>query len=253
MIEINLLPGARKAKRSRSTSVDFGAIFGGIGAKISDPYLIGAVASLAVAVLAVAGMWVYQKQRAASLTERQREAAQVATQYAVVIADRNAAETEQDSVVRQINIIKAIDGSRYIWPHILDEISRALPPYTWLKSVNQTSAVSNLSPEVEAGLSAGDKKAKTKLAATADSAAVAAGVLTFRVVGLTVDIQALTRFMKQLEASPWIEDVQLAKSDLVQVASASGPKDATEFTLDMKFQKADSAFVHRVPLRIAVR
>jgi Tfp pilus assembly protein PilN len=253
MIEINLLPGARKTKRSRSPKVDFGALFGGIGARVKDPYLIAAIASVAVAVLAVAGMWIYQKQRVATLNERERAAQQVASRYSVVIADRNAAETERDSVVRQINVIKAIDGSRYVWPHILDEVSRAVQPYTWLKSMTQTSAMSNLSPEVEAGLGGQEKKPKTKAASTADSAAVAAGVLTFRIVGLTVDIQALTRFMKALEASPWIEDVQLVKSDLVQVVSPSGPKDATEFTLDMKFQKADSAFVHRVPLRIAVR
>ena len=253
MIEINLLPGARKAKRSRSTSVDFGAFFRGVGSKVADPYLIGSIVSVAIAVLVVAGLYLYQKQRMAGLEERQRAADQVASQYSGVIADRNAAESERDSVVRQINVIKAIDGSRYVWAHILDEVSRALPPYTWLKSLNQTSAVSNLSPEVEAGLSPQDRKTKTKLAATADSAAVAAGVITFRVVGLTVDIQALTRFMKQLEASPWIEDVQLTKSDLVQVASKDGPKEATEFTLDMKLQKADAAFIRRVPLRIAVR
>ena len=119
--------------------------------------------------------------------------------------------------------------------------------------LTQTSAVSNLSPEVEAGLTPQDRKTKSKLATTADSAATASGVLTFRLVGQTVDIQSLARFMKLLEASPWIEDVQLVKSDLVQVASLNGPKEATEFTLDMKFQKADSTFIHRVPLRIAVR
>ncbi|HVT38372.1 MAG TPA: PilN domain-containing protein [Gemmatimonadaceae bacterium] len=253
MIEINLLPGARKAKRSRSTNVDFGAFFSRVGAKVNDPYLIGSIVSVAIAVVALAGLWLYQNRRVANLAERQRAAEQVASQYSVVIADRRAAEAEKDSVVRQINVIKAIDGSRYVWAHILDEVSRALPPYTWLKSMAQTSAVTNLSPEVEAGLSPQDKKTKTKLAATSDSGAVAAGVITFRVVGLTVDIQALTRFMRQLEASPWIEDVQLTKSDLVQVASKDGAKEATEFTLDMKLQKADTAVMRRVPLRIAVR
>ena len=30
----------------------------------------------------------------------------------------------------------AIDEDRYIWPHILDEVSRALPPYTWITVLN---------------------------------------------------------------------------------------------------------------------
>lgn len=253
MIEINLLPGARKTKRSRTTSVDFGAFFGGLATRIRDPYMIGSIATVAVAALIVGGLWFYQRQKVASLGDREAAARQVASQYSVVIADRNAAQAERDSVVRQIDVIKAIDGSRYVWPHILREIASMVPPYTWLKQINQTSAVSGLSPEVEMGITPAGKKAKSQLAATADSAATAAGVLTFRVIGQTVDIQALTRFMKELEGSPFIEDVQLAKSDVVAVNSTNGPKEATEFTLDMKYQKPDSAFVRRVPLRIGVR
>ena len=76
-------------------------------------------------------------------------------------------------------------------------------------------------------------------------------MLTFRIVGQTVDIQALTRFMKQLEASPWIENVTLAKTEIVTLQPQN--KEATEFTLDMRLQKPDSAVIHRVPLSIAVR
>ena len=77
---------------------------------------------------------------------------QDSTRYAAVIAQRSAAEASRDSVVRQIDVIKAIDGTRFVWPHILDEVSRALPPYTWLVSIAQTSAVPSISPEVEAGV-----------------------------------------------------------------------------------------------------
>ncbi len=251
MIEINLLPGARKAKRSRSTNVDFGALFGNVAAKIRDPYLITAIVGVVVAALGVGGMWLYQTRRSAALTARETVAVQDSTRYASVIGQRAAAEAQRDSVVRQISIIKAIDGARYVWPHILEEVSRALPPYVWIKSLNQTSAVSNISPEIEAGLSEADKKSKNKMVAQADSAAVAAQTLSFRIVGQTVDIQALTRFMKELEASPWIEGVQLARTDLVMLQPSN--KEATEFTLDMKLQKPDSAVIHRVPLRIAVR
>jgi Tfp pilus assembly protein PilN len=252
MIEINLVPGARKSKRSRTAKFDFSALAATISSRIRDPYMIAAVSSVLVALLAVGGLWLYQNRRLASLTERETIAVQDSTRYAAVIAQRGAAEAQKDSVLRQISIIKAIDGSRYVWPHILDEVSRALPPYVWLKQMVQTSAVSNLSPEVEAGISGADQKGgKSKLAAAADSAASAAGVLTFRIIGQTVDIQAMTRFVRQLEASAWIENVQLAKTDLVMLQP--GNKEATEFTIEMKLQKPDSAVVHRVPLRILVR
>ena len=251
MIEINLLPGARKQKRSRSSAFDFGAFFGNLSSRVRDPFLIAAVASVFVAVIAVGGLWFYQTRVASKLTDHELKATQDSTRYAAVIAQRRAAEEGRDSVIRQINVIRAIDGSRYVWPHILDEVSRALTPYTWLKSMVQTSAVSSLSPEVEAGLGAGDSKNKTKLEAKADSDAVAAGQLSFRIVGQTIDIQALTRFITQLEASVWIENVVLLKTE--SVVTQPGNKDAIEFTLDMKLQRPDTSMIRRVPLTVAVR
>jgi Tfp pilus assembly protein PilN len=251
MIEINLLPGARKQKRSRSAAVDFGALFGELAARIRDPFLIAAAASVVVSVIAIGALWFVQNRQVNALTARATKATQDSTRYSAVIAQRRSAEAERDSVVRQINVIKAIDGSRYVWPHILDEVSRALTPYTWLKQLVQTSAVPSLSPEIEAGLGAGNAKGKTKLEAKADSDAVAAAQLTFRIVGQTIDIQALTRFITQLEASPWIENVVLVKTE--NVVSQPGNKDVIEFTLDMRLQKADSSAIKRVPLAVAVR
>jgi Tfp pilus assembly protein PilN len=251
MIEINLLPGARKQKRSRSAAFDFGAFVGNIAARIRDPYLIAAVASVVVALVAVGGMFLYQNRKMDTLTTHAAKSTQDSTRYASVIAQRHAAEEQRDSVIRQINVIRAIDGTRFIWPHILDEVSRALTPYTWLISLQQTSAVSSLSPEIEAGLGVGDAKNKTKAEAKADSDAIAAAQLSFRIVGQTIDIQALTRFITQLEASPWIENVVLVKTENKVVQP--GNKDAIEFTLDMKLQKADSSAIRRVPLNVAVR
>ena len=250
MIEINLLPGARKQKRSRSASFDLGAVFGNLAARVRDPFLIAAAASVIVAALAVGGMFFYQSKKESGLTEHETKATQDSTRYAAVIAQLRAAEDQRDSVVRQINVIRAIDGSRYVWPHILDEVSKALTPYTWLKSLVQTSAVATISPEIEAGLSGADGKSKTKLEAKADSEAVAASALSFRIVGQTIDIQALTRFYTQLEASPFIENVVLVKTENVVVQP--GNKDAIEFTLDMKLQKADSSHIRKVPLSVAV-
>ena len=252
MIEINLLPGARKQKRSRSAAFDFREFAGTLAARVKDPYLITAVASVILALVAVGGLFLYQNRKVNSLTERETKATQDSARYASVIAQRRAAEAQRDSVLLQVNVIRAIDGSRFVWPHILAEVSRALTPYTWLKSLAQTSAASSVSPEVEVGLAGGDpKKKKTKLEAKADSEAVAAAQLSFRIVGLTIDIQALTRFMTQLESSPWIESVVLVKTDNVTVQP--GNKDAIQFTLDMKLQRPDSTLITKAPFSVAVR
>jgi Tfp pilus assembly protein PilN len=70
-----------------------------------------------------------------------------------------------------------------------------------------------------------------------------------RVVGNTVDIQALTRFMTQLEASPFLAQVQLAKSE----RSVDNGKEVTQFQLDMMYSRPDAAQVRRVPLAVSVR
>ncbi len=251
MIEINLLPGARKSKRSRTSSVDMRAMVGDLASRVRDPFLISAVASVVLAVLSVGAMWTYQGRRSGSLTEREAVAMQDSVRYSAVIAQRGSAEASRDSIVRQIAVIKAIDGARYVWPHLMDEVSRALPAYTWLKSLSQTSAVSNVSAEVEAEAQMSGGEKKSRMAKEADSAAVANSRLSFRIVGQTVDIQALTRFMKQLEASPWIERVTLAKTEAVMAQPFN--KEATEFTLDMQLQRPDSAAIRRVPLTVAVR
>lgn len=250
MIEINLLPGARKQKRSRSAAFDFRAFFGTVASRIRDPYMIAAVATTAVAIVAVGVMFFYQNHQSNTLTEHETKSTQDSTRYAAVVAQRRSAELQRDSVVRQVEIIRAIDGTRFIWPHILDEVNRALPPYTWLKSIQQTSAVSSLSPEIAAGVGAGDEKSKTKAEAKADSDAVAAARLSFRIVGQTIDIQALTHFITELEASPWIENVVLVKTE--NIGGGAG-KDVIEFTLDMKQQHPDSTAIRRVPLSVAVR
>ena len=70
-----------------------------------------------------------------------------------------------------------------------------------------------------------------------------------RISGQTVDIQALTRFMRDLEQSPFIERVQLEKSELVIVQA----KEATQFSLLALFTRPDSTQVRRVALTANTR
>jgi len=60
-------------------------------------------------------------------------------------------------------------------------------------------------------------------------------------------VQALTRFMKSLEASPFIQNVQLSRSDLVQ----SEGKEVTEFTLEAETQAPPTFAIKTVPLIVS--
>lgn len=231
MIEINLLPGARKKAKATGggSSVDVRALLAQFGERFKDPWLGVAAGGLAVGLLAVGAMWFFQGRTRAELVEREQAAVQDSVKYAGIVKQTRTAQAQRDSIMRQMGIIAAIDGERFVWSHILDEISRALPTYTWLRSVAQSSAATTVSPE--------------------DVAAGTAPKLTLRVIGLTVDQQAVTIFMKQLEASDFLENVTIVGA---QPTQADG-KTVTEFTLDMSYAKPPKSAIRTVPLTIAVR
>ena len=247
MIEINLLPGARKKSRSRGPSLNFGEAFRDLSARIRDPWMISAVGGVAVGLLAIGLMWTLQSRRESSLQEREQKSVQDSTRYSSVIAERVHAEAQRDSVRKQIAVITTIDGTRLIWPHVLDEVSRALPPYVWLRAIAQTSAVSNESPEVQAGVAT--KVAPKKGAVAKVQPPAEEPVLALQITGNTVDIQALTHFMKALEASPFLQNVILVRSDVVMQQG----KEATEFRLDLQYQKPDASVLRTVPFSVSVR
>lgn len=251
MIEINLIPGARKAKRSRTVNFDVRALFGDLSTRVRDPWMLTAVFGAVIGLGATAFMYLGTAAKGKSLTAQLQVAVQDSTRYATVISERNNAEAQRDSVVRQIAIIRTIDASRFIWPHVMDEVTRALPPYTWLRSLQQTSAVPAVTPEVEAGVSSKNaSKSAAVRQAEADEAA-AANLITLRLVGQTVDLQALTRFVRQLEDSPWLENVNLVRTE--DVLAQPTNKVVKEFTIEMRISRPDSTLIHRVPLTIGVR
>jgi Tfp pilus assembly protein PilN len=248
MIGINLLPGTgQKARRSSGgglPKLDIAASIASLRDRIRDPWMLGAVGVTLVAVAAVGVLYTTQTRREAALQEAEQKAVQDSTRYASVLRERERAEARRDTVLRSLNLIRAIDDDRFIWPHVMDEVSRALPPYTWIVSLGFTGAgqaqqaVSTL-PTAPA---AGGKKHHVQTAVPRDSVRI-------RIVGNTVDIQALTRFMKQLESSPFLEDVQHAQSERAQ----DHGKEVTQFQLDMLYSRPDAELMRRVPLAVSVR
>jgi Tfp pilus assembly protein PilN len=252
MIEINLLPGSGKKKSGRSSGgggaarkINFGALISGIAQKIRDPWLISAVGSVVLSVAVVGSTYLYQEQRISSLAQAETEALADSTKVAAALKERQRADARRDTLLRRMNLIRAIDEDRFIWPHVLDEVSKALPPYTWLSSLSfmgtpqgSVNVAAGAKPETPSPDDKGKKKAKKV------DTEVPRDEVRIRMIGLTPDIQALTRFMRQLEASPFFGDVQLNNSQLAQDQG----KDVTQFTLDVTYTRPDTSVIHRVPL-----
>lgn len=246
MIEINLLPGAGKKsqRKGRGGGIPLGAALSRLVANVKDPWLLGAVGSLAASAAVVGLLYTWQGAKYDEVVEREQKAVQDSTRYAAVLREKQKAESQRDSVVHQLEIIRSIDNNRFVWPHIMDEVSRSLPPYTWLTSLQQTSVVSAAIPAPKPAA----KGKKGKAAAAAPDSSLDQP-MKFRVVGNTVDIQALTRFMRVLETSPFVENVQLAGTVLVMEQG----KEVTQFQIDAQYQQPDSASIRTIPLALSVR
>ena len=248
MIQINLLPGSRKKTRSRGGS-DVMASLAALAAQVKDPFLIAAVASVALAGGGVGTLFLAQTREAALLADRERTAVQDSTLYAAVLGEKAKAQAQVDSVMKQLAVIREIDNNRYVWPHVMDEVSRAMPPYTWLNSIEQMSAppaAASAPAKSAAADSAAAGKPVRKPLVEDDVEALA---IKFLVTGTTVDIQALTRFMRVLEASPFVQNVNLAKSSLV----VADGREVTEFRLEAEYQSPDAAAIQTVPVSLSVR
>ncbi|MBV6520732.1 MAG: hypothetical protein MNPFHGCM_00850 [Gemmatimonadaceae bacterium] len=235
MIEINLLPGAARKSKGRGPGFSLKDAAAGFRNRVKDPFMLAAAGSVVVAVLAIGGLHVTQTRRQSSLSARLETAERDSVRYSGLIRERRRAEAKRDSVMRELQIIRSIDNDRFVWPHIMDEVSRALPPYTWLKSLAATTPLTAPAAPGKADKDAAEPDAPQPLG--------------FRIIGNTVDIQALTRFMKLLETSPFIRGVQLAKSEAVIVDG----KEVTEFQLDAEYERPDKAALTTAPVSLSVR
>lgn len=263
-IRVNLLPGAQRTQPQATRGTGRQRIAGWL----ADRWTVGAVATVLLCAATAMHLVLAQRGRAATLATRREQAVADSARHAQALEARRVMVAERDSVERQLRIIRAIDDSRYTWAHILDEVSRALPAYTWIQAIEQTSdapippgadsvAASAAGAAIPASTAGG--RTVTTVAEPRRGAARRTGLpidsasatppLGFRILGQTVDIQALTLFMRQLEGAPFVQGVTLKRSELVAVDG----KDVTEFELDARYEVPPPGIVRTQALIIPVR
>lgn len=183
MIEINLLPGAQKKSRK-----------GGRRAAAAGPSLLSRVklpqggdgitlftgASVVVSVLLIGFLWWSASNRERNLEIAIEGAVRDSARYAALRAANEELIARQDTIAQKVQVIQEIDAGRFVWAHLLEEISRAVPSYTWLTAIraNASAGPNPLQPVLEIEGSAGNTL-------------------------------ALTRFIQDLEASPFLRAVTL--------------------------------------------
>src|SRR5256712_13083679 len=140
MIEINLLPGKKKKAPGAGMKLSM-PDFRGLIAQVKDPFLIGAIAAWVVVGGGGALLFITDRARLASAESRLESVRTEKRRYDIVIAQKRQAEKVRDSLLYEIHVIRNIDADRYIWPHVLDQATKALPPYTWITGIQSVSTI----------------------------------------------------------------------------------------------------------------
>ena len=232
MIEINLLPGQ---KRKTAGGAGFRMPeFSTVLANVKDKWLLGAIAAAVVALGGNGAFYLLTTARLSRLETTLRGVQAEKRRYDAVVAQKKQAERARDSLAAEMSIIRSIDADRYIWPHIMDEITKALPAYTWITSIS-TSAAAATTTTTTTGTAIVDTAASSDVHVSID--------------GRTVDIQAYTTFMRQLAASPWLLDVMPTRATTV----IEQDRPVTQFNIALRYRQADSLYVRTVPLVESVR
>jgi Tfp pilus assembly protein PilN len=244
MITVNLRPG-QKRKRGGNPFKGLLDQLGGLrelSAKVKDPLLMAAVGAWVFVAAAIGLIYLNQLRQLYTLEPRLEQARSEHRRFKAFLTDKRRQEKIRDSLLAQITVIRSVDGDRYIWPHLLDEITKALPAYTWLVDLGFTTP-----PAQPASAPANPGGAKAD--STADTVPPPPPPIAFQINGRTIDIQAYTRFLRQLEASPWIVDVQPVSAQTV----VEKERPVTAFTIRAFYNRADSAYIRTAPFSQSVR
>ena len=223
MIEVNLLPGGKKGTSSGSPFSGLAAALKGLrsggggggssGSSAVDPYMGFFAVALSVTIGYTAWAYLGVNGQQEELQVRIEEEVQDSTRFADLIERTALLTARNDSIAQRVQIIQEIDQGRYVWPHVLDEVSAAVPDYTWVQEILYTS---------------GDP-------------------LRIRVNGRAGSIYAITNFMRRLEASPFLRAVQMDRAE--QVPSEANANDLVYvYEMVMTYEAPPLDEVETIPL-----
>lgn len=214
MIEVDLGPNSPGSRTRRGIRRGFVM---GLGGTRLDPWILAcamvALGSLGAAVyLSVA----HNRQVAileVAVEDALRDSAQSAAGTRLLLQSRD----RLDAISARISALEDLDATRYRWPHILDEVSAALPEGAWITGIAE---VASEKPGIR-----------------------------FQVEGHALDNFALTRLWNALEASFFIRDVQLITTEHLQrqVSDGNGgPSTSYRFVLGAGYEDPPDGIVEFV-------
>lgn len=213
MIEVNLLPESQKSRgRAKRASKSGGAGFGQ-ALKGRNPWN-GALAVACVVVPAAVGfIWWGQRGNATELDLRLEAATADSARLADLRLVSDSLSERRTQIRDRVALVEELDRNRFVWPHLLDEISRAVPQLAWLSNLRQTSPLPNVGVQIQ---------------------------------GVAANPLAITEFVRNLEASDFVTDVRILGSQKQMLND--GELSVQAFTLTARFTEPVGGVARTEPI-----
>lgn len=207
MIEVNLLPEQQRSRKAGKRAAGARSRLQQVGR--GKPRDMWGTVLLVVGVLAPAAvlfLWWSQRSSAGDLESRLATATADSARLAELRQVSDSLTARREVVRQRVALVEQLDRNRFVWPHMLDELSRALPSLAWLTNLQQRSPL----PEV--------------------------GV---QIQGLAANPLAITEFVRNLEASEYITDVRILGTQKQELDG--GELVVQAFTLTARYRTPASA------------
>ncbi len=223
MIEVNLLPESQQSRgggkrsrggkgSSRRSKSGLGGL-GGLQGRSRDPWGM-ALILVGLAIPAGAGfLWWTQRTEAATLEGRFADATADSVRLAELRLVSDSLSARRQEIRDRVALVEQLDRNRFVWPHMMDEISRALPRLAWLSSLRQVTPLPDVGVQIQ---------------------------------GIAANPLAITEFVRNLEASDYIRDVRILGSQ--KQSLDNGEITAQAFTLTVRFAEPAAGELRSEPI-----
>ena len=215
MIEVNLHPhrGGKKGASGRRLALPAALTRFGKGEKKGerDVWTTVAVAVPLLVLLVVGWLWFSQRSTRTDLDARLETALEDSTRLADLRSLSDSITSRRSRIGERLELVRTLDEGRFVWPHLLDEIGRALPAYTWLTALRQNATEPRLEVQVD---------------------------------GLSANPLAITRFVRNLQDSPYVAEVRILGSQQELVDNVA----AQAFKLMLTYETPPPDAIRTAPL-----
>jgi Tfp pilus assembly protein PilN len=186
LIEVNLHPDRARARRGGGKKFAlpaalkrFGGKHAGRGTAERDIWTTIAIVVPLLTLLVVGWLWYSQRSARSDLDSRLATAVEDSTRLSDLRSLSDSLNLRDRRISERLDLVKALDDGRFVWPHLLDEISRAMPSYTWLTEIRRSQPLPDLEVQID---------------------------------GLAANPLAITRFVRNLQESPYVRQVRIIGS-----------------------------------------